>query len=101
MKPDVQRHASKSLLSILAVRRSALLAVLVAVATIVVPARAQQAKPDPAGIATGDRSSVVDAGGTPLVVAEPTDKSAPDYEKNKKAYEEFKAQADKEPLAMK
>src|SRR5438270_7700884 len=90
------------MISILALRRSsALLAVFVAVAIMAVPAGAQQAKPDPAGIATGDRTSVVDAGGTPLVVAEPTDKSAPDYEKNKKAFDEFKAQADKEPLAMK
>ncbi len=65
---------------------------------------AQQApppKPDPAGIATGDKSAVVDAGGTPFVPPEPTDKAAPDYEKNKKQFDEFQSQAAKEPLTMK
>ena len=36
-------------------------------------------KPDPSGIATGDKNSAVDAAGNPFVVSEPTDKSAPDY----------------------
>jgi Amt family ammonium transporter len=68
----------------------------------VVPLRADDApKPDPAGIATGDKSNAVDAGGTSFMVSEPTDKTAPDYATNKKAYDEFKAQADKEPLALK
>jgi Amt family ammonium transporter len=58
-------------------------------------------KPDPAGIATGDKSSVVDAGGTAFVVAEPTDKADPDYAAKKKAFDEFQAQAEKEPLAVK
>ncbi len=67
-----------------------------------VPLRAQDGpKPDPAGIATGDKTNAVDAGGTAFMVAEPTDKTSPDYDKNKKAFDEFKAQADKEPLAMK
>jgi ammonium transporter, Amt family len=35
------------------------------------------------------------------VVTAPTDKTAPDYAKNKKAYDDFQAQAAKEPLAMK
>jgi len=58
-------------------------------------------KPDPAGIATGDKSNAIDAGGNSFVVAEPTDPSAPDYAAKKKDYEEFQAQAEKEPLAMK
>src|ERR1019366_6620034 len=66
------------------------------------PARAQdQPKPDPAGIATGDKTNAVDAGGTSFMVTEPTDKTAPDYAANKKAFDDFKAQADKEPLAIK
>jgi Amt family ammonium transporter len=66
------------------------------------PARAQdQPKPDPAGIATGDKTNAVDAGGTSFMVSEPTDKTAPDYAANKKAFDDFKALADKEPLAIK
>ncbi|HZR84440.1 MAG TPA: ammonium transporter [Candidatus Binatia bacterium] len=57
--------------------------------------------PDPAGIATGDRASVVDAGGTAFVVAEPTDKSAEDYAQKSSDYDAFKASAEKEPLAVK
>jgi Amt family ammonium transporter len=56
---------------------------------------------DPAGLVTGDRASVTDAGGNPFVVAEPTDRSAPDYAEKKKAYDEYQAAAQKEPLAMK
>src|ERR1700677_3784700 len=44
-------------------------------------------KPDPSGLATGDRTTVVDAAGNSFAVAEPTDKSAPDYAANKKAYD--------------
>ena len=62
-------------------------------------ASAQQ--PDPAGIATGDRTNAVDAGGNPFVVAEPTDKADPDYATKKKAFDEYAAQAAKEPLALK
>ena len=64
-------------------------------------ALADQAQADPAGTATGDKTSVVDAAGNPFVVPEPTDTSAPDYAKNKKDFEEFQTQAAKEPLAMK
>lgn len=60
-----------------------------------------QPKPDPAGISTGDRNSVVDDAGNPFVVAEPMDKNAPDYTANKKASEDYQAQAAKEPLAVK
>ena len=58
-------------------------------------------KPDPAGIATGDKNSAVDAGGNSFVVTEPTDKKAPDYSTNKKNFDEYQAQAAKEPLAVK
>jgi ammonium transporter, Amt family len=58
-------------------------------------------KPDPAGIATGDRASVYDAGGTAFVIAEPTDKTAEDYVQKKKDFDEYTAQAEREPLAAK
>src|SRR5471030_322534 len=57
--------------------------------------------PDPAGIATGDKSSAVDAGGNPFAVSEPTDKADPDYAAKKKAFDEYHGQATKEPLALK
>src|ERR1700733_2022793 len=58
-------------------------------------------KPDPAGTATGDKTTAVDAAGNPFVVPEPIDKTAPDYLQNKKAFDEYQAQAAKEPLAVK
>jgi Amt family ammonium transporter len=58
-------------------------------------------KPDPAGIATGDRSNVFDAAGNAFVITEPTDKTAPDFAEKMKAYQEFTEQAAKEPLTMK
>jgi Amt family ammonium transporter len=58
-------------------------------------------KPDPAGIATGDKSNAVDASGASFVVAEPTDTTAPDYAANKKAFDDYQAAAAKEPLATK
>ena len=58
-------------------------------------------KPDPSGIATGDKTAAVDAAGNPFVVAEPTDKTAPDYAANKKAFDDYQAQSAKEPLAVK
>jgi Amt family ammonium transporter len=61
----------------------------------------EAAKPDPAGTATGDRNSAVDAAGNPFVIPEPTDKSAADYAQKKKDYDEYQAQAAKEPLAVK
>jgi len=73
-------------------------------ALFLTPCWAQQAPqpvPDPAGIATGDKTNAVDASGTAFVVAEPTDKTAPTYADAKKASDEFQAQAAKEPLAMK
>ena len=50
-------------------------------------AAASEPKPDPAGIATGDKSSVVDAAGNPFIPSPAT----PD----------FQAQAAREPLAVK
>jgi len=58
-------------------------------------------KPDPSGTATGDKTTAVDAAGNPFVVPEPTDKTAPDYAANKKAFDDYQAQATKEPLAVK
>ena len=78
-----------------------LLTLVMLAAILTPPVAAQEPKPDPAGIATGDKNSVVDAAGTPFVVAEPTDKTASDYAEKKKAYDEFQAQLAKEPLAGK
>ncbi len=58
-------------------------------------------KPDPSGVATGDKTTAVDAAGNPFVVAEPADKTAPDYAAQKKAFDDFQAQAAKEPLTLK
>src|SRR6202166_4139540 len=58
-------------------------------------------KPDPSGTATGDKTTAVDAAGNSFVVSEPTDKTAPDYAANKKAFDDYQAQAGKEPLAVK
>ncbi len=64
-------------------------------------AAAPEPKPDPAGIATGDKTNAVDAAGNAFVVTEPTDKKASDYAEKKKAFDEYQAQAAKEPLAVK
>jgi ammonium transporter, Amt family len=70
-------------------------------AGLLAPAFGQGPKPDPAGVATGDRNNVVDASGTAFVVSEPTDTAAPDYAEKKKAYDEYQAQLAREPLAGK
>jgi ammonium transporter, Amt family len=57
--------------------------------------------PDPAGTATGDRTNVTDAAGNPFIPPAPTDPSAPDYAEKKKAYDEFQALAQREPLTVK
>jgi Amt family ammonium transporter len=80
------------------------LAVLLAsaVASRCVPCLASgEPMPDPAGVATGDRANVYDAGGTSFVVAEPTDPAALGYADQKKAFDEYQTQAEKEPLAVK
>ncbi|HME45801.1 MAG TPA: ammonium transporter [Syntrophorhabdales bacterium] len=64
-------------------------------------AQAPGPQPDPAGIATGDKTNAIDGAGNAFVVAEPTDKKAPDYAEKKKQYDEYKDQAAKEPLAVK
>jgi len=61
----------------------------------------EEPKPDPAGIATGDKTNVFDAAGNSFVVTEPTDKSASDYEQKKKDFDEYQGAAAKEPLAVK
>ena len=67
----------------------------------VIIAMADEPQPDPAGIATGDKTTTYDAGGNGFVVSEPADKTASDYADKKKAFDEYTAQAAKEPLAMK
>jgi ammonium transporter, Amt family len=80
---------------------SLLLLVVSIFLSLLTPLLADDPKPDPAGIATGDKSTAVDGGGNAFMVAEPTDKTAPNYPQAKKDFDDFKAQADKEPLAMK
>src|SRR6266849_6522294 len=76
-------------------------AVLFILLYVVIPAvAAQEPQRDPAGTATGDRQHAIDAGGNSFVVAEPTDKTAPDYAAKKKAYDEYQAQVAREPLAV-
>jgi ammonium transporter, Amt family len=57
--------------------------------------------PDPAGIATGDRNSAVDAAGTSFVVAEPADASAPDYAQKAADHSAYQEASGREPLAAK
>jgi Amt family ammonium transporter len=64
-------------------------------------AQAPAPKPDPAGLATGDKTNALDAAGNSFVVSEPTDKTAPDYAEKKKEFDEYQKQAAKEPLAVK
>jgi Amt family ammonium transporter len=61
----------------------------------------QEPAPDPAGTATGNKASVVDAGGAAFVPTAPTDDKSPTYADDKKTFDEFQAQAAKEPLALK
>ncbi len=56
--------------------------------------------PDPAGTATGDKTSVSDAGGNSLVPPTPDPTSA-SYAQQQKDYAAFQDQANKEPLAAK
>jgi ammonium transporter, Amt family len=77
------------------------LALVAGIFAIAMPGMAQEPKPDPAGIVTGDRTTAVDAGGNAFVITEPTDKSSPAYAQGKKDAAEYKAQAEREPLAVK
>ena len=81
-------------------KRAVCILALAACSTLLAPCYAEDPKPDPAGIATGDRSHAADAGGTSFVVSAPTDKSDPDFAKKQKEFEEFQAQSAKEPLAI-
>ncbi len=65
------------------------------------PTTPPEPQPDPSGLATGDKTSVADAGGNSYVVAEPTDKTDPDYAKKKADFDEYTAAAAKEPLTTK
>jgi Amt family ammonium transporter len=55
---------------------------------------------DPGGNKTGAAADVQNGDGSGVVVPEPTDNSAPDFADKQKAYQEFKTQAEKEPLAV-
>lgn len=76
-----------------------------AVAAVVVLPRGgladDEPKADPSGLATGDKTSVVDAGGNAFVVAEPTDKADPDYAQKSSDFTAYQDAATKEPLALK
>jgi Amt family ammonium transporter len=65
------------------------------------PPQAAAPKSDPAGVSTGDKTNVIDAGGNSFAVSEPSDKADPDYAKKKKDFEVYQTQAGKEPLAAK
>ena len=57
------------------------------------PPQAAEPKPDPAGVSTGDKTNVIDAGGNSFAVSEPSDKADPDYAKKKKDFEVYQTQA--------
>ncbi len=83
-------------------RAAVMLFVAVVLGGLLTPCFADEGPaPDPAGTATGDKTSTTDAAGNPFVVAAPTDPSAPDYAQKKKDYDEYQAQLAKEPLAGK
>jgi Amt family ammonium transporter len=86
-------------------RRRSLSGIAVAFAVVLAAgapcSAADEPKPDPSGIATGDRALVYDAGGTAFAVGEPADTTAEDYQDKKAAFDEYQAQAAKEPLVTK
>ena len=55
---------------------------------------------DPGGNKTGTAADAQDAQANTFVVTEPTDKTAPDYAEKEKAFQEFKTQSEREPLAI-
>jgi Amt family ammonium transporter len=64
--------------------------------------RADDPKPDPAGISTGDKSSVQDAGGNAFVPPAPADSDDAKTKADKqKALDDYNTQAKTEPLAVK
>src|SRR5215471_18898858 len=92
---DVDSQKGPGMCSLPAIVRGAVRRLVMAACALVVclcstqPLAAQATVPppvpDPAGIATGDRTSVADAGGNAFVIAEPTDSAAADYSEKKKA----------------
>src|SRR5580692_10500741 len=94
------RHTRLSIMPKTKTTRLAL-ALLVCLFALAAAGQTPDPKPDPAGVATGDKTSVQDAGGNSFVVAEPTDKTAPDYAQKKKDFDNYQALAAKEPLAGK
>ena len=83
-------------------RTVAMAFVVAALAGFLTPCFADNAPAaDPAGTATGDKTSTLDAGGNPFVVPAPPDPNAPDYAQKKKDYDDYQAQLAKEPLAGK
>jgi hypothetical protein len=84
LTPRLRRSIFGSFVTLLAIT------LLVGLAPVVF---AQAPKPDPPGIATGDRNNAIDGAGNSFVVSEPTDKSAPDYAEKKKAFDDYQAQA--------
>ena len=61
----------------------------------------QQPQRDPAELITGDKTTALNGAGNAFVVAEPTDKTAPDYAQKKADFDNYQGQAAKEPLAVK
>jgi Amt family ammonium transporter len=88
--------------------RRRIVRVLIAAALVALPLAAASLTraddgpgPDPSGLATGDKGSVVDAGGNAFVVAAPADETAPDYQTKRADHDQYQQMADKEPLAVK
>ena len=97
------QRASRPYLHWASLRGGAMLMLAIGIfAIFVAPCLGQAApKPDPSGIATGDKNSVLDAAGNPFVVPQPTDPSAAGYAQAKQDAAAFEAQETKEPLAVK
>ncbi|MBE9013041.1 ammonium transporter [Pseudanabaenaceae cyanobacterium LEGE 13415] len=55
---------------------------------------------DPGGSKTGAAADAQDAQANSFVITEPTDKTAPDYAEKEKAFQEFRTQSEREPLAI-
>ncbi len=56
---------------------------------------------DPGGSKTGAAADAQDGQANTFVVTEPTDKTASDFADKQKAFQDFKTQSDREPLAVK
>ena len=101
-KVDIVRLSLVRRLRLLGIRTASSILAMIVVGGVLAPCFAFDGPaPDPAGTATGDRTTMTDAAGNPFVVPPPPDPSAPDYTEKKKAYDEFQAQLAKEPLAGK